>query len=116
MIQSAYLELLKNQINTGHFPKKHPHFAGANLIITDNTNRHFQDGDTVVYTEFAGPISWLVDQLKTIYVDQLDYFNKFDFYKEIGRILLKTLSEVDKDLFDCMQDVVANIEKNWTPK
>lgn len=115
MSPAVYIELLKNQIKSGHFPKTHPHFAGANLIITDNLKRNFEEGDTVIYTEFAGSISWLIDQLKTIYVDQLDFFNKYEFYNEIGKVLLKTLNDDEKDLFDCLDDVISEIETNWTP-
>jgi len=113
MIQSALIELLKSQIKSGHFPKPHPHFAGANLIITDNPGRNHEEGDTVIITEFAGSVSWLVDQLKGIYVDELNYLNKHDFYQEIGIVLVKTLNDPNKDLFDCLEIVIAEIESNW---
>lgn len=113
MLTSVHLELLKNQINWGHFPKIYPHFAGAHLIITDNPNRKFEEGDIVILTEFAGSISWLIEQLKNIYVEKLDYYNKFEFYEEIGNILKKTLHDKEKDLFDCLDDVITEIETNW---
>ena len=113
MLNSVHIELLKNQINWGHFPKIHPHFAGANLIITDNPNRKFEDGDILILSEFAGPISWLIEQLKDIFVEKLDYYNKFKFYEEIGIILKRTLNNKEKDLFDCLNDVIADVEANW---
>ena len=113
MIQSAFIELLKSQIKSGHFPKTHPHFAGANLIITNNPGRNHEEGDTVIITEFADSVSWLIDQLKVIYVDELNYLNKHEFYQEIGKVLTKSLNDHNKDLFDCLENVIAEIESNW---
>ena len=113
MIKSAYLELLKSQIKSGHFPKTHPHFAGANFIITNNPGRNHEEGDTVIITEFADSVSWFIDQLKVIYVDELNYLNKHEFYQEIGKVLTKSLNDHNKDLFDCLENVIAEIESNW---
>ncbi len=113
MLNTVHLELLKNKIDRGHFPKIHPHFAGANLIITDNPNRKFEDGDILILSEFAGPISWLIEQLRDIFVEKLDYYNKFKFYEEIGIILTRTLNDKEKDLFGCLNDVIAEVEANW---
>ena len=94
MIQSVFIELLKNQIKSGHFPKNHPHFAGANLIITDNPGRNYEEGDTVIITEFAGSVSWLVDQLKGIYVDELNYLNNLNhFFFQAHQIKMLMLLE-----------------------
>ncbi len=114
-LKIAHLELLKNEIKSGHFPKDYPHFGGANLIITNNPNRNYEKEDIVIFTEFPGSISWLVQRLKNIYVDELHYLNKHDFYIKIGIILMTSLNDKNKDLFDCLEDVIKEIEKNWIP-
>jgi len=47
MLIPIHLALLKNRIDSGQFPKTHPHFAGANLKITDNSSRKSEEGDWV---------------------------------------------------------------------
>ncbi len=49
---------LKSKINSGQFPTDFPHFGGANLIITNDENRHHLDGDIVIYSIHASALSW----------------------------------------------------------
>ena len=115
MLTPIHLALLKNRIDSGHFPRIHPHFAGANLIITDIASRNFEKGDLVIITPFAGAVSWLIDELKTIYVDELNYKNKHQFYAEIGIILESALHDDTVDIFAVFNHVLSQIETNWTP-
>ena len=77
------LEILKNKIDSGDFPKNFEHFGGANLIITDDKHRNHYPQDIVVFTENAGSLSWLVFELKQIFNSELDYINKYGFYTNI---------------------------------
>jgi hypothetical protein len=60
------IKSLKDRINSGQFPSDFPHFGGANLIITIDTQRNYHEGDIVVYSEHASALSWLVFELKEI--------------------------------------------------
>jgi hypothetical protein len=103
---------LKDKINSGQFPSEFPHFGGANLIITNDPNRNYHEGDVVVYTEHADAISWLVVELKKVYDSKLNSLNKYDFYPYIGELIQLSLNSND-DLFETMLFVVDVIEQDW---
>jgi hypothetical protein len=103
---------LKLKINSGNFPTDFPHFGGANLIITNDPNRNFHDGDVVVYTNHAAALSWLVVELKKIYDESLNFRNKYDFYPYIGQLIQASVKHND-DLFETMLFVVEKIEEDW---
>lgn len=107
------IKLLKDKINSGQFSNDFPHFGGANLIITNDTQRNFHDGDIVIYSEHASALSWLVTELKKIYNDDIDYINKYEFYPYIGELIRKTLKRQEL-LFETMLHVVEEIEKEWS--
>jgi hypothetical protein len=106
------IQSLINKIERGKFPKKFPHFGGANLIITDDTNRNFHEGDVVVYSEHAGALSWLVIELKKVYDSKLNYLNKYDFYPYIGDLIQSSV-KANNDLFETMLYVVQKIKEDW---
>lgn len=106
------IDKLKAQINKGKFPTDFPHFGGANLIITDDPKRNFHEGDTVIYSEHASALSWLVVQLKEIYNSELDYINKYDFYPSIGEMINNTLIKQEL-IFETMLHIVDQIEIEW---
>jgi hypothetical protein len=103
---------LKSTINSGKFPKDHPHFGGANLIITDDPNRKHHQWDIVIQTVHAGALSWLVVELKNIFEDSLNYRNKFDFYPYIGKLIQESVKAND-DLFETMLYIVEKLEDEW---
>jgi hypothetical protein len=106
------IKLLKDIINNGKFPTDFPHFGGANLIITNDPNRNYHDGDVVVYSEHAGALSWLVVELKKVYDSKLNSLNKYDFYPYIGELIQASVKQND-DLFETMLYVVDKIEEDW---
>jgi hypothetical protein len=106
------IQSLTNKIEQGKFPSDFPHFGGANLIITDDTKRNFHEGDTVIYSEHASALSWLVVQLKEIYDSELDYINKYDFYPYIGELIQSSVNAND-DLFETMLYVIKKIKEDW---
>lgn len=104
------IESIKSIVEQGKFPTVFPHFAGANLIITDDPKRNFHEGDTVIYTEHASALSWLVVQLKEIYNPELDYMNKYDFYPYIGKLIQSSLNAND-ELIQTMLFVVQTMKE-----
>ena len=106
---------LKDLINKGKFPKEFSHFGGADLIITDDENRNFHEGDNVIYTKHASALSWLVFELKKIYDSKLNASNKYGFYPYIGELIKSSVNAYD-DLFETMLFVVDKIEKDWGTK
>ncbi len=109
------IENLRTSINSGQFPTDFQHFGGANLIITNDENRHYHESDTVIYTKHASALSWLVVELKKIYDSNLNFRNKYDFYPYIG-ILIQSSVKHNDDLFDTMLFVVEKIEEDWGTK
>ena len=103
---------LIEKINSGSFPKKFPHFGGANLIITNDLNRNFQEGDLIIYSDHASALSWLVVELKRIYDSKLNSLNKYDFYPYIGELIQASVNAND-DLFETMLFVVQKIKEDW---
>ena len=106
------IEKLRELIGLGKFPTEFPHFGGANLIITDDPERNFLEGDLVVYSEHASALSWLVVELKKIYDSKLNSLNKYDFYPYIGQLIQSSVNAYD-DLFETMLFVVDKIEEDW---
>ena len=106
------IKSLKDKINSGQFSNDFPHFGGANLIITNDTQRNYHEGDIVVCSEHASALSWLVVQLKEIYNSELDYLNKYDFYPSIGELIQSSVNAND-DLFETMLYVIKKIKEDW---
>ena len=106
------LSELKLKINSGKFPADFPHFGGANLIITNDSNRNFHEGDVVVYTEHASALSWLIIELKKIYDSKLNSANKYDFYPYMGELIQASVNAKD-DLFETMLFVIEKINEDW---
>ena len=106
------LEDLMNKINTGEFPHEYEHFGGAELILTNEPDRHFHQGDTVVYSEHASALSWLVDELAKVYSSKLDSGSKYAFYSGVGKVMIELL-KTQEDLKAVMLGVVEATEKGW---
>jgi len=106
------IKALKEKINSGQFPTEFPHFGGANLIITNDENRNFLEGDLVIYTEHASALSWMLIELKKVYDSSLNYKNKYEFYPYIGELIQASVKAND-DLFETMLFVMDKIEEDW---
>ncbi|MEN9998845.1 MAG: hypothetical protein RI922_1835 [Bacteroidota bacterium] len=109
------LSELRHTIDSITFPSQFKHFGGAELIITNDKNRGYREGDTVIYTNHASALSWLVVQLKEIYKDEIHAGNKYDFYPLIGQLIQESLTN-EAELIDSMLYVVDEIEKAWGSK
>ena len=111
-MKNKALNQLRQKVEKGQFPNKHGEFGGADLIITSDKNRKHEEHITMVYTEHAAAMSWLVFQLKEIYDNDLNWRNKYDFYPVIGQLVNDSLTSQDK-LFDSMLLVIDVIEETW---
>ena len=90
------LQNLENKISSGKIQQSKILFGGANLIIQDielktkYKNHHQQyPKDVLVFTKHHKEFSWLVFQLKSIFGDEIDSWNKYVFYPMIGEIINK---------------------------
>ena len=106
---------LKAKIETGKFPLDYTHFAGTNLIITNDENHRGIEGDIVICTAHAGALSWLVFQMKDIFKDRLSHHNKHDFYPAIGDILRNKFKQ-EGDLIDVMLFILTEMEEQFPRK
>lgn len=106
------IQTLRSIVEHGKFPKRHKHFAGAGLIITDDPTYTGHSDDVVVCTPHAGALGWLVHELKEIYKEKIDYMNKYEFYPSIGLKIKEEFSN-DGELIDAMLSVIDEMERRW---
>ena len=106
---------LKAKIEKGKFPLDYTHFAGTNLIITNDENYHGIEDDIVICTPHAGPLSWMVFQMKEIFKDHLNQQNKYEFYPAIGDILRNKFKQ-EGDLIDIMLFILTEMEEQFSHK
>jgi hypothetical protein len=96
---------LKAAIQKGNFPSDFEHFGGAELIITDDPARKGYPGDTLVFSEHAGALSWLTMELAKIFDQHINYMNKYVFYPELGKCMNENLQK-HKDFIECLIEVI----------
>ena len=115
MDRTKRLEGVKEIICSGTFPTQNEYFQGADLIVTNEkeVTRYDVDHMVILNTRHAGPISWLIYELKDIFRDRINSTNKHHFYAEIGEILIAQLQE-DGDPIQAMLNVVDEIEEVMT--
>jgi hypothetical protein len=109
------LEALIQQIKLRNFPEEYDHFGGAELILTDEPDRPFHPGDTVVYSAHASELSWLVDELAKVYAAKIDYGSKYAFYPGVGKVMIDLIKSTD-NLIDIMLGVVEATDNEWGNK
>ena len=108
-------------IENGLIPKSSETFGGANLIITSNVNSQYTlshneryPKDIIVRSEYYLELSWLVFSLKDVFIEEINYTNKYGFYPLIGEIMIRefaknqTLSQVCLIVID---EVIEGLKK-----
>ena len=107
------LDILRKKIQSGDFLKEvgsAQEWGGADVIIKnqlDKNTEEWLEGQPltislqnseprrrVVITEFSKELSWLFDQLRSIFSEKIDSISKYDFY---GSIAQAALDYIDKD-------------------
>ena len=81
-------------------PKSNETFGGANLIITSNVNSPYTlshneryPQDIIVRSEYYLELSWLVFSLKDVFIEEINYSNKYGFYPLIGEIMIREFAK-----------------------
>jgi hypothetical protein len=97
------------------FPTDFQSFRGGGLIVTSNPNRTGYEGDLILCTKFASPLSWLIYQLKAIYQNSISYSNDFEFYHLIGNLIQKHLNE-DDPIHEIMLNIVYEFKAMYENK
>lgn len=84
-------------------------WGGADVIIRDRTNEELEqwaDEDRIilglqenipkrrlVVTKHSKELSWLFEQLRDIFLDQIDYASKYDFYGALAQSAIDYINE-----------------------
>jgi len=97
-------------IEMEEIPQSEKVFAGANLIISDDQNRMKKEQDILVVTDNPKQLSWFVFKLKEIFLNDIDYMNKYAFYPDIGNLLNSAISK-ELPLKNQMIYVLDNVGK-----
>jgi len=104
-MNTKLLNELRATIDSSKIKKADVLFAGAKLIVTDDPSRSHHEGDVVVLSPNASEISWLVEELAKVFVDELDYLTKYDFYPILGRTANYGI-EKEKNIEQILHDMI----------
>ena len=76
-------------------------FRGADIIVSDDPDCPSSNGwsDYIrVITPFCKEVSWLIFQLKEIFLEELDYINKYPFYGALAEAANAAVKENSNNL------------------
>jgi hypothetical protein len=59
-------------------------WAGADIVICSDEPMDNSRGDTFVATPYTGELSWLIEEIKQVCGDFLDFRNKYAFYGRLA--------------------------------
>jgi 50S ribosomal subunit-associated GTPase HflX len=94
-------------------------WGGAGVIISSDKNRKGHEGDLVIHTIHAKTITWLMERLKDIASESLNYLNKYEFYEKIAVNVQKYTEkkgdskEFSQELMIYLLDEVIFLIKSW---
>lgn len=89
-------------------------FGGADISIVPElpTQKNSFYGDPLfVVTRFPKELSWLIYQLKEIFIDDLDYINKYPFYIQLAESANKSISINNENLTSILIAILDEAEK-----
>jgi hypothetical protein len=90
-------------------------FAGAGLIVTDDPNRDYHEGDLLVVSPSARQISWAVYQMKSVFSDEIDHLNKLTFYPALGKAAIAA-AQAGKSDTEILMAIVAEAKDFWSDR
>ena len=102
------LKLLREKILNDEYKKGKREWGGAGLIITSNTGDK-RKAEIKIVTKHAKPITYLLYQLKDIYKEDIDYFNKRKFYEDIVTLIDKEDLEKEEDSKKVLLELIERI-------
>ena len=89
-------------------------FGGADISIVSKLptqNNSFYGDPLFVITKFSKELSWLIFQLKEIFKEELDYFNKYSFYGRLAESANKSISINSENLTTILLAIIDEAEK-----
>lgn len=112
-MNARLLSSVEEYITTDQVPKDGDLFAGAGLIVTDDPNRNYHEGDVCVVSPLARQISWAVYQMKSVFSDEIDHLNKLTFYPSLGKAAIAA-TQASKSDAEILMAVVAEAKDFWS--
>ncbi len=112
-MNARLLSSVEEFITTQQVPNDCDLFAGAGLIVTDDPNRNFHEGDVRVVSPLARQISWAVYQMKSVFTDEIDHLNKLTFYPALGRAAIAAIQAGKSDT-EILKAIVAEAKDFWS--
>jgi len=109
----AKLNTLESAVNRGEIGHSDEFFAGANLIVSNDPSRNRYDHDVFVLTSYAEELSWVVFQLKDVFLEEIDYLTKYGFYPSLGRAANHAIA-VNEDLKGILLAVINDAKDFWS--
>ncbi|MCP4398185.1 MAG: hypothetical protein GY801_12930 [bacterium] len=79
------LKKLESTISNGNRPwesqySKDSEWGGADVIVTSDPERSGYEGDIVVLLDDPAPVVWIMETLRELCAEYIDYMNKYAFY------------------------------------
>lgn len=110
------LQALGKTIATGACPwesqyDKNSEWGGAGVIITSDPDRSYHEGDIVLVVENPAPVVWIMETLRDVCDEYIDYSNKYSFYGMIAETA-QTFFQAGDTAENFHQDMLLEIIKN----
>jgi hypothetical protein len=112
-MNAQLLSSVEEVITAQKVPNDGDLFAGAGLIVTDDPNCKYNEGDVLVLSPLARQISWVVYQMRSVFSDEIDYLNKLAFYPALGRSAI-SVSQSGKSDTEILMAVVSEAKNFWS--
>jgi len=112
-MNQTLLHQVERRIFEDSVPSGGRHWGGAELIVTNDPDRDREEGDVFIVSPYAGEISWVVERMKEVFAEEIDYLNKLTFYPEMGRAALAAIA-LDASRQDILLAVVAAAKDFWS--
>jgi hypothetical protein len=112
-MNARLLSSVEEFITAHQVPNGGDFFAGAGLIVTDDPNRNYNEGDVFVVSPLARQISWAIYQMKSVFSDEIDHLNKLTFYPALGKAAIAA-AQAGKSDSDVLKAVVVEAKNFWS--
>ena len=112
-MNARLLSSVEEFITAHQVPNGGDFFAGAGLIVTDDPNRNYNEGDVFVVSPLARQIIWAIYQMKSVFSDEIDHLNKLTFYPALGKAAIAA-AQAGKSDSDVLKAVVVEAKNFWS--
>lgn len=88
-------------------------FGGADIMVVGKrpeAKDSFYGEPTFVVTKHYKELSWLINQLKEIFSDRIDFANKLDFYAWIADTANRSIADKGDQLDTMLLDVLITLK------